>query len=235
MEKRRGLSGTALQGIAVISMTLDHVGVVLFREMPSQWMLRALGRVAYPIFAFLLAQGMQHTRSRRNFALRLAAFAVISELPFDIAFYNTIYYPQHQNIFWTLLIGALCIMICESAGGSLLFNFAVISFMAILAQFLRTDYGGLGILTIVLFWMLRTKKLGAAVTVLLFTMYMTLDWVNGRGYLIYLFSLISLPLLICYNGQRGGPKGKISSTIRQWAFYLYYPAHLLILVAVARI
>lgn len=234
MKRHGGFSGTALQCIAALSMTADHVGAVLLREMPYQWMLRAFGRLAFPIFAFLLSQGMEHTHSRGSFALRLAVFAVISELPFDIAFYGTAYYPKHQNVFWTLLIGALCIALCERAGDLPIFKCAAISLMAIAAQILRTDYGGVGMLTIVLFWLWHTEKAGTAVTALLFAMCMALGWVNGKGHPIYWCSLISLPLLLCYNGLRGGPSCKVNFIIRRWGFYLYYPAHLLVIAALAR-
>lgn len=231
---RRGLSGTALQMLAMLCMTLDHIGAVIMRErqiawavilheMPMLFVLRAIGRAAFPIFAFLLAQSMLHTRSRRRFILRLALFALISELPFDLAFYGAVYYPDHQNVFFTLLLGAVCIVLLDSGGRM----FGVVAVMAasLLSQLLHTDYAALGVLTILMFWMLSSNgAAGVVVVMLLFT----------GGCLLYgqrvcLFCLLALPLLLCYNGARGGPSGRIGAAVRKWGFYLYYPAHLLAL------
>ncbi len=236
---RRGLSGTALQALAVASMTLDHIGAVIMRqrqiawtvilrEMPMLFALRAIGRAAFPIFAFLLAQGMLHTHSRKRFILRLAVFALISELPFDLAFYGVLYYPGHQNVFFTLVLGAACIALLDGAGRA--FGAAAIIATALLAQLLRTDYAALGVLTVLLFWGLSSRgAAGVTVAVLLFTggclMY---------GQRVYLFCLLSLPLLLRYNGVRGGPSGRLAAAGRKWFFYLYYPAHLLALAALAK-
>ncbi|HWP50194.1 MAG TPA: TraX family protein [Clostridia bacterium] len=236
MQPRRGLSGTALQGLAVLSMTADHIGavtmrvmqlpwVVMAREMPGIFALRAVGRAAFPVFAFLLAQGMLHTRSRKRFILRLAAFALLSEVPFDLAFYGVVYYPSHQNVFFTLCLGAVCIVLLDYRP----FGPAAVMGMALLAQLLRTDYAALGVLTILMFWLLAQKgKVGVAAAVLLFTIGCLM---YGRW--VYLFCLLSLPLLLCYNGTRGGPTGQLGMAVRKWGFYLYYPAHLLALAILA--
>lgn len=235
---RRVLSGTALQVLAILSMTLDHIGAIILRErriawaavlheMPMLFALRAVGRAAFPIFAFLLAQGMLHTRSRGRFMLRLAVFALLSELPFDLAFYGVAYYPDHQNVFFTLFLGASCVALCDGRG--IAFGAAAIFGTALTAQLLRTDYGALGVLTIMLFWRLSSKgALGSTAVLLLFTgSCMIYDP------LVYLFCLLALPLLLCYNGKRGGPTGRVGAAVRKWGFYLYYPAHLLALTALA--
>ncbi|KAF5042491.1 TraX protein [anaerobic digester metagenome] len=170
---------------------------------------------------------MLHTRSRKRFILRLAVFAVLSELPFDLAFYGAGFYPGHQNVFFTLCLGAVCIALTDS-GGRVLGIVAVMG-TAGLAQLLRTDYAALGVLTILMFWLFSQKgRAGIAVVTLLFTggclMY-------GRW--VHLFCLISLPLLLCYNGTRGGPAGRGGAAVRKWGFYLYYPAHLLALAVLA--
>lgn len=234
---RRGLSGTALQALAALSMTVDHVGAVIMREkqipwaavlhkMPILFALRAIGRAAFPIFAFLLAQGMLHTRSRKRFILRLAAFALLSELPFDLAFYGVVYYPDHQNVFFTLLLGAVCITLFDS--GQVPGVVAVLG-TSLLAQLLCTDYAALGVLTILMFWRLSERGATGVVAALLL-------FIGGcllGGQRVYLFCLLSLPFLLCYNGARGGPSGCVGAAIRRWGFYFYYPAHLLVLSALA--
>lgn len=238
MRPWRGLSGMALQVLAVLSMTLDHIGAVMMRhrqltwavvvhEVPTLFALRAVGRVAFPIFAFLLAQGMVHTRSQKRFILRLAVFAVLSELPFDLAFYGTAFYPGHQNVFLTLFLGAVCIALFNY--GNRLFGALAVMGTALLAQLLCADYAALGVLTILMFWLMSTGgAAGAAVTLLLFTggclMY---------GQWVFLFCLMSLPLLLSYNGLRGGPATRTGAAFRKWGFYVYYPAHLLVLFVLA--
>ncbi len=234
--RRQGLSGTALQGLAVLSMTVDHIGAVIMRErqvpwvailreMPALFGMRAIGRAAFPIFAFLLAQGMLHTRSRKRFILRLAVFALLSELPFDLAFYGVAFYPHHQNVFFTLCLGAVCIALVDHGGRA--FGLFAILATALLAQLLYTDYAALGVMTILMFWSLSSKgKAGTATVVLLFTVGCLL---YGRW--VYLFCLLSLPLLLCYNGMRGGPAKDSGAAIRKWGFYFYYPGHLLVLFA----
>lgn len=199
----------------------------VLHEMPILFALRAIGRAAFPIFAFLLAQGMLHTRSRKRFILRLAVFALLSELPFDLAFYHTVYYPGHQNVFFTLLLGAVCIALFDS-GGQVRGAVAVLG-ASMLAQLLCTDYAALGVLTILMFWRLSEKGAAGVIGVLLLFTGGCLMY----GHRVYLFCLLALPFLLCYSGARGGPSGRISAAIRKWGFYLYYPAHLLVLSALA--
>lgn len=239
MRSGRGLSGTALQVVAVLSMTADHIGAVIMRDrqitwaivlrgMPTLFILRAIGRAAFPVFAFLLAQGMLHTRSRKRFILRLALLALLSELPFDLAFYDVVFYPYHQNIFFTLCLGAVCIAIVDYCSKEL--GVVAVMIIVLVAQLLRTDYAALGVLTILMFWLVASKgRWGIAVVLLLFTG----SWLM-YGQWLYLFSLLSLPLLLCYNGARGGPARQVGAMIRKWGFYFYYPAHLLVLALAVR-
>lgn len=236
MRPGRGFSGTALQVIAVLSMTIDHIGAVILRDrqiawamvlrdMPSLFALRAIGRAAFPIFAFLIAQGMLHTRSRKRFILRLAVFALLSELPFDLAFYGVGFYPGHQNVFFTLCLGAVCIALSDYGGR--VFGVVAAVGTALIAQLLCSDYAALGVMTILMFWLLAPKgQAGVVVVMLLF--------IGGSlmyGQWVYLFCILSLPLLLRYNGTRGGPAGPVGAAIRKWGFYFYYPVHLLVLAA----
>jgi len=73
------------------------------------------GRLAFPIFAFLAVEGYFHTRSFKRYALRMLLFAVLSEVPFDLMYGGTVFYPVHQNVIWTLLLGLLGIRLMEAA------------------------------------------------------------------------------------------------------------------------
>ena len=103
-EKRAGLSAMTLKYIAMATMLVDHMGYVLF---PWILWLRCVGRIAFPIFAFQIAEGCIRTHDRRRYALRLLLFAVLTEVPFDLVFSGRPLDPSYQNVLWTLLAGAL--------------------------------------------------------------------------------------------------------------------------------
>lgn len=121
---RIGISGSTLKLLAILSMFIDHAGATVIRTICNQpailadaslrslWnqiysVSRSIGRIAFPIFCFLIVEGFLHTRNVRKYALRLFLFALISEIPFDLALKGNWYYPQKQNVYFTLLIGLL--------------------------------------------------------------------------------------------------------------------------------
>ena len=103
MQRYRGLNGFHLKLIAVCTMFIDHMGDTLF---PGVMWLRCIGRVAFPIFCFLIAEGCVHTHDRKKYALRLFVFAVLSEIPFNLMTGRAVWNPYDQNVLWTLLLGA---------------------------------------------------------------------------------------------------------------------------------
>ena len=123
------------------------------------WILRSVGRMAFPIYVFLLTEGFCHTRNRRHYAIRLGVFALISEMPFDLLVYGKLWAPQSQNVFFTLFLGVLMLTLVDWIGRNTdaalaqYRQMAVIVAAALLAWFLRTDYDAAGIMLIaVLFW-----------------------------------------------------------------------------------
>lgn len=117
------ISGSTLKIIATFCMLLDHISAIILSNLSTNTgnvlmlnisrLLRIIGRISFPIFCFLLIEGMLHTRNRKKYALRLGLFALISEVPFNLAFGRQIYFPQAQNVFFTLLIGLLVIIAFE--------------------------------------------------------------------------------------------------------------------------
>ena len=122
-----GISGSTLKLIAVFSMLVDHAGATVLRtlcHLPSITAVpgrqtffvsaynlsRSIGRIAFPIFCFLLVEGFLHTRSAAKYAFRMLLFAVVSEIPFDLALKGAWYYPEKQNVYVTLLIGLLVLI-----------------------------------------------------------------------------------------------------------------------------
>ena len=201
------MTGFQLKLLAMLAMTADHIGAVFFPEIP---LLRWIGRLAMPVLCFFIGEGLRNTRSPRRYLLRLTGFALLSELPFDLAFYGGIEWG-HQNVYFTLALGLLALWAIQSRGmeGWLLALTA-----ALAAELLGCDYGMYGVLLILLldrFHSARSEQLaGAALLNLAFF-----------GLQTQTLSLIALPLLWLYNGKRGRDDRRL--------FYLYYPAHLCVL------
>ena len=201
------MTGFQLKLLAILAMTADHIGAVFFPEIP---LLRWIGRLAMPVLSFFIGEGLRHTRSPRRYLLRLTGFALLSELPFDLAFYGGIEWG-HQNAYFTLALGLLALWAIQSRGmeGWLLALTA-----ALAAELLGCDYGIYGVLLILLldrFHRARSEQLAAAALLNL----------AFFGLQTQTLSLIALPLLWLYNGKRGRDDRRL--------FYLYYPAHLCVL------
>lgn len=226
---RRGLSGTALKRLACISMLLDHIGAScilmgMFADgvaagqvvMPPDvyhiyTALRAIGRLAFPIYCFLLVEGFLHTHDLRRYAGRMLGFALLSELPFDWAFYGEPFYWNHQNVYWTLLFGIVAMAGLKKWDGSKLIQAGVILGTAVVAELMNTDYGASGVLLIAVLYLLRNSRVKQCVA----------------GAVLVCYELpapLAFLLVWCYNGMRGA-----CGKVEQWAFYWFYPVHLVIL------
>lgn len=213
---KRGLSVFDLKCIAVFSMLVDHIGMVLF---PSELWLRYVGRLAFPIYAFLIAEGFFHTRNVKKYIGRLFVFALISEIPYDLARHNTLFYKDSQNIFFTLALALVCIYVLDACGEQLLIACAVLASIGLAVYYwIKPDYGIGGIGMILCFYLFRMYKaeLCLSVTAINFFCY---EDVQRAG------ALALFPILL-YNGKKG-PSAK-------YFFYLFYPVHLLILYLIRR-
>ena len=163
--ERKGLSGSALKIIAIVTMLIDHIAAtVIIRILKFGGyndglyqlyrVMRNIGRIAFPIFCFLLVEGFMHTRDREKYALRLGCFAAVSEIPFDLAFNGKVLEVGYQNVFFTLLLGLLTMMaydVVMNQSRWSVWKRTALSTIAILAgmfaaEFLSTDYGALGVL-----------------------------------------------------------------------------------------
>ena len=244
-QTKRTVTGRELKWIAVLSMTLDHIGAVLVEpKSPGfsnpyaaetfltggetsylYWLdvvLRYAGRLAFPIFCFLLAEGFLHTRSRKRYALRLACFAVVSEFPYDMARAGTWFDPESQNVFAALflclaLMEALARWEAKSAQMPAFFGGAVLltGAFCLAAELACCDYGFLGPLLVSVLYLFRNDK---------------------RNQLLFGAAIVSVEvtaplaflLIRLYDGTQGKKNGK-------YFFYIYYPLHLLILSMVGKL
>lgn len=233
--KKFGFSGSSLKLIAIITMMIDHVTVVgvgfgiiphLFpgsQEFERWYQIyvwgRTVGRIACPIFFFLLVEGFLHTKSWKKYAARLAAFALLSEVPFDLAFQGGILAWSGQNIFFTLLIGLLMMETMKRLEGRRFLILAAVAGFAALADLLRTDYGAEGIISIaLLYWYRYNRKLQCTITGLIesISLILTPMWLLAAG------KAAAFVMIYLYNGERGKLRLK-------YFFYLFYPVHLLVI------
>ena len=230
--KAAGISADALKWIALLTMLCDHAGAVLFAQYP---VMRLIGRTAFPLFVWLLVEGFFHTSSRKKYLGRMAFFALVSELPFDLALYGR---PdrQGQNVFFTLSISLVMLVFLERAMDAcqrkrqagekaLLQTLAAVGTVAAAmaaAELFCVDYGGSGPLLAALFYCYKRKgSPGLAVSFLIFCLSMGL-----LTAMVEIFGIVSVPLIARYNGKRTGRgRGRL--------FYLFYPLHLLILYGIS--
>ena len=226
------LDGFWLKLIAICTMCIDHMGATLF---PFDLWLRCVGRAAFPIFCFLIAEGCTYTHDRKKYALRLLVFALLSEIPFNLMLSGRVWDIYDQNVLWTLLAGALvCWLIDWSLKKRTVWSF-VLTAAAMTAAFwlleiAGTDYGGWGMLLVALFYADRRAPYGPAVKRAAQAVGLTVFSIGITGSVlsIELWSLMSLVPIWLYNGKRG-----ISNKAVQYAFYAFYPVHILLLSLLA--
>ena len=232
MQRIQFLNGFHLKLIAICTMLIDHMGYTLF---PGVMWLRCIGRVAFPIFCFLIAEGCVYTHDRKKYAARLLVFALLSEIPYNLMNSGMIWDPYDQNVLWTLLTGALvCWLIDWALKKCTPLSFVLTGAAMVAAYWLleafRTDYGGWGMLLVAAFYGVHRAPSGAVVKMIAqaFGLAFFSLGVMG-GYLsIELWSLVSLAPIWLYNGQRG-----FSHKAVQYGFYAFYPVHILILSLIA--
>jgi len=205
-----------LKWIAIATMTVDHVGAILF---PNFEVLRFIGRFAFPLFAYLLVLGVETTRNIRNYFLRLFIFALISQVPFFLALDNEPF--DLLNIFFTLACGLLFLHFFRKNS-----VFALVPLFVSL--FLPFDYGAYGIAVIGCMYMLRANtKFGVAALVIINTLFLV-PW-NAQ-----FLSIAAIPLIVLHNRgslnlTEGTPKKLAIPIWRKYFFYVYYPLHLTLL------
>lgn len=213
----RKLDGTMLKLIACLSMLIDHLGAVCFSGIIG---FRIIGRLAFPIYCFLLVEGAVHTHDMKKYILRMGLFALISEIPFDLAFYHQWIYMGHQNVFFTLGLGLLAIWFLEHPIDNLdipdaLYRLLVVIVAGLIAEFLNTDYGFTGVMIICIFYYLRERQLEKYLIVAIL-----LAAMGG----VEVYAVLALIPMLLYNGERGR-----QTKMMQYGFYIFYPAHLLLL------
>ena len=246
MQRVRGISGSTLKMIAMVSMVTDHTAAVLLglflmrRGIYSVWntspeyinellsygsvgvlyvayqiMRMVIGRLAFPIYCFLLVEGFQRTGNRLKYMSRLFLFCLVSEIPFDLAFYGQAFEWNHGDVFFTLFISFVMMLLWEELEGRCpvilvrwLGQFFIFAAAAGLGEWIGCDYGAKGIIAVGLLYLFRKNRASQI----------------AAGCVAFLWE-VTAPLAFIpvafYNGKKGWNL--------KYVFYIFYPAHLLLL------
>ena len=197
---RFDLSAAALHILAMALMLMDHLWATL---LPAQEWLTCAGRVAFPIFAFMAVEGYFHTHDLKKYTLRLLLFALLSEVPFDLMYGGTWFYPVHQNVIWTLLIGLLGIRAMEAVrekGKTWLYVLTCVG-VTVLSAALGTlgmvDYYGAGVLTVFVFYFFHGREWWKLLGQIL-----ALYWINVRmlGGQVYPMTILGMDVELSQQG-----------------------------------
>ena len=227
----------SLHIMAMAFMLCDHLWGTIVSG--NDW-LTCIGRLTFPIYAFLLVEGYFHTRNIKKYVRRLLLFAVLSEIPFNLAMGSRIFYPIHQNVLWSFLIALGLIHWNEKAKASPLWKRIPVGIATFCIAYIGgiitfVDYYQAGILMILTFYFFRGRKWWHYLGQLLCMWYINGEMLGGFGYEIDLFgtthfiarqsfALLALIPIWLYRGKQG-----YHSKTLQYGYYAFYPLHLLIL------
>ena len=225
LQKLQILDGSWLKLLAVVTMFIDHAALILLPCLPIlrtplfagytlYSLLRKVGRLAFPLFCFLLAEGFFYTKNKLKYGLNLLIFALISELPYNLMRGNTLFSIDYQNIYFTLFLGFCALWVLESPW-KIHWKLLILVPGFLLLPYLHTDYGRNGVLLIVLLYMLRENRLVASL--------LALPLLSG-GYAAW----VAFVPMGMYNGKRGFIRGNAL----KYAFYAFYPVHILLLLGI---
>lgn len=227
-----GITGSTLKIIALFSMLIDHIGALVLRPYTDSVLetagyvavrqqteiyelLRTLGRFAFPIFCFLLVEGFLHTHNVWLYAARLFLFALISEIPFNLAFRDKLFSADYQNVFIELFIGLLVLIVLRKVEQlklnpflKLFLAFLSVTSAMFLAYFVKTDYNYKGILAIVILYLFNVGRKTQAIA-------------GAAAFAWELPAPLAFIPIYFYNGKRGWKM--------KYFFYIFYPLHLFIL------
>ena len=228
----------ALHIMAMLFMLCDHLwGTVV----PGSDWLTCIGRLAFPIFAFMIVEGYFRTRNLKKYVLRLLIFAVISEIPFNLAMGSSVIYPLHQNVLWSFLISIALMHWNEKTRQKHKLPLQIlVGVLSVIVGYLLgiltfSDFYGEGVLTVLVFYFFHGRKWWCYLGQLACLWYINMEMLGGLSYEIPIggdvfflprqgFALLALIPIWLYRGKQG-----YHSKALQYTYYAFYPAHLLIL------
>lgn len=219
------MSSFALHLLAMLLMLCDHLQLTLLPDLP---ILRCVGRLAFPLFAFMAVEGYFHTRSLKKYLGRLLILAVISEVPFNLLVSGSVFDPMHQNVIWTIVLGLCCIWAFENIAADWQRLLSAVIIIASLAAAIlaNVDYSSAGVLTLLAFYAFRGSTVRCRLLQLPSLGFINLVLLGGieLTFPYQALAVLSLPIIWLYDGSQG-----LHSSYIKTANYLFYPAHMLIL------
>ena len=235
------ISTATLHIIAMTLMLMDHLWATL---LPAQEWLTCVGRIAFPIFAFMSVEGYFHTHNFKKYLTRLFIFALLSEIPFDLMYGGTWFYPVHQNVIWTFILGLFGIHIMETVRKKqktpvfVLTAILVTIAGGLLGTLTMVDYYGIGVLTVFIFYFFRGRKWWCLLGQIAALYWVNVELLGGLMYPVRFFgiefelcqqglALLALVPIWLYRGRQG-----YHSKPFQYLCYAFYPVHMLILVMI---
>ena len=211
------LSGSALKIIAVVSMVVDHCAYYLMDSNTMAYeVMRCFGRIAFPVFAFLVAEGFAHTRNRMRYFLSLLLFAAVSEVPW----YLLNGADGTHNVMFTLALGVTALAAFERLRGHRALVIAAILLATLSAEVSGLDYGWRGIVVILIFHLFKSKKYYQSARLL--QLAFAFPFMLHYG---IIGALLACSVILLYDGTRGIIRGKVA----KYGFYAIYPMHLIII------
>lgn len=230
-------TSTSLHIMAMLFMLCDHLwGTIV----PGNDWLTCIGRLSFPIFAFMIVEGYFHTKNLKKYVLRLLLFAVISEIPFNLALGGRFFYPVHQNVLWSFLFSIGLIHWNEKLKTQKYWKRLLVGCLSVIIGYVvglltMVDFYHAGILTVLVFYFFRQKKWWCYVCQLICLWYINFEMLGGFGYEIELlgqtlfilrqgFAILALIPIWLYRGKQG-----YHNKALQYSYYVFYPMHLLIL------
>ena len=227
--------------MAMLFMLCDHLwGTIV----PGADWLTCIGRLSFPIFAFMIVEGYFHTKNLKKYVCRLLVFAIISEIPFNLAMGSRIFFPIHQNVLWTFLIAVGLIHWNEKVKEKQVWKKLLVAIASVCIGYVGgiitfVDFYNAGVLTVLVFYFFKDKKWWCYFGQLLCLWYINFEMLGGFSYEVGIFgethfiarqgiAVLALIPIWLYNGEKG-PR----TALVQWGSYLFYPLHMLILYGIA--
>lgn len=225
------MSSFVLKIIAVCTMLIDHSGYLIFDKFSY---FNYIGRLAFPIFAFQISEGYIHTKNLKRYFLRLVIFSFVSQVPYML--FRSAYFSGFSfNIFFTLILGLVCIVIYDELINSkfnaptalkMFISFILIALISFIAQCYHFEYGAFGVFTIFIFYLFKDTKfimnLSFIFAVLAyFIKNIVVSNFDYRYILLCICTILPLIFINLYNGKKG-------KNIK-YVLYIFYPVHLFVL------
>ncbi len=227
----------SLHIMAMLFMLCDHLWGTIVGG--NDW-LTCIGRLTFPIYAFMIVEGYSHTKNIKKYVCRLLLFAVISEIPFNLAMGSRIFYPIHQNVLWSFLISIGLIHWNEKVKQKKMWKRILVGLATVCIAYIGgiitfVDFYNAGILMVLVFYYFKDKKWWCYLGQLICLWYINVEMLSGFSYEVNIlgqtyfivrqgFALLALIPIWLYRGKQG-----YHNKILQYSYYVFYPLHLLIL------